>query len=161
MMATTFVRCSFCEKVGKSFSDGVEACKKCRNDPKIAKKVILLADHYSDQGWVVPEIKQIRPYELEHIMLKTCYNYHNNCELKKYPKLCCMCSDKRLYSSNNKYINYVDGQGDIPSVTRYEHYCPTCKQNCEVSVKEREDQIKADHEKIIQEYMPVENAVRY
>jgi hypothetical protein len=157
-MATSSFRCSFCDRVEKSsFPDGVQVCKKCRNIPKIAKKITLLTAHYLNQGWIVPEIKATH-HQIKRIMQQTCYSYHKNCELKLHPGSCCMCHDKRQYSSDNKYINYIDGQGDTPSITRYEHYCPACKQNCEVQVKKLEDQLKADHEKTTQLHIPVENA---
>jgi hypothetical protein len=147
-MTTTF-RCSFCERVGNSFPDGVDACKICRKNPKIAKKVALLQKHYLTEGYVDPEVPQITAYHLKCIIVNTCRRHHDNCELRLYPKTCCACADKREYSSDNKYINYIDGQGHIPSITRYEHYCPPCKEHCEVQVKTIEDRLKTAHAEMI------------
>ncbi|KXJ95675.1 hypothetical protein Micbo1qcDRAFT_217395 [Microdochium bolleyi] len=45
-----------------------------------------------------------------------------DCVLKA--RRCCACADNRAHAE--RYVKYVDGQGNVLAATRWEYYCPGC-----------------------------------
>ena len=64
----------------------------------------------------------------------SCEPFCDQCQLKQSSG-CCHCRDKRAYTYNRLYEGYLDGVGVYFGVKRHEHYCPSCRENCEIHCK--------------------------
>ena len=59
-----------------------------------------------------------------------CETVHSLCLNQKH--ICCVCKDDRCFKRDPcSYEGYVDTVGIMNTLKRWEHYCPSCKKNCE------------------------------
>ncbi|KAI1392704.1 uncharacterized protein F4822DRAFT_425908 [Hypoxylon trugodes] len=51
-----------------------------------------------------------------------------NCEATGNFRKCCSCMDTRSVTKSGLYTAYVDGEGYVEKATRWQYYCPSCKE---------------------------------
>lgn len=100
-------------------------CCYCLNTQNNCKKI----PRYS---WVFGDIVCKTCRSIEGKGNYICEHTHSLCSSQKYK--CCVCKDERIYEKDcMNYKGYLDTVGTVYNLSRWHHYCPQCKETCEVT----------------------------
>lgn len=130
-----FSKCIHCDKY-ETISLIHNMCEKCMND-----KCCYCSEENMDTlsnfkySWVLGHIVCKKCTSTEKKGNYICEQSHSICSSQKYK--CCVCKDERTYETNcNSYKGYLDTVGTVYSLSRWEHYCPQCKEVCQNAYNE-------------------------
>jgi hypothetical protein len=130
----SFRRCDACDE--KSIIDSRHnICKQCT---KILCRCCIDSNTSNRYSWMFGDIICSKcTVEKDYI----CQTVHSLCLNQKH--ICCVCKDNRYYRRDPcTYEGYLDTVGITNTLKRWEHYCPSCKQNCEKMYIEYIEHIK-------------------
>ncbi|KAI0384081.1 hypothetical protein F5Y04DRAFT_278077 [Hypomontagnella monticulosa] len=61
----------------------------------------------------------------------------SGCKMTANARKCCSCADKRPEAESGLYSMYVDGEGWVEGATRWQYYCPSCREYFDPKAKAR------------------------
>lgn len=127
-----FDKCTYCNKYD-AISLMHNMCEQCMCDKCCycldEKLNVPFTHRYS---WVFGNIVCTSCRNIKGKGNYICEQVHSSCSSQKYK--CCICKDERIYERNcNSYKGYLDTVGTVYNLSRWNHYCPQCKEACEES----------------------------